>query len=248
MNPDSEWWETFFKGPWQQLQPLFRTPEQTQREADFIESVLEAKPPCDVLDVPCGNGRLTIELASRGYRMSGIDMTEEFLGLAEERAREKGLDITWHQGDMRQIPWKVKFDAAFCMWGSFGYFDEKGDSEFIKAVSSSLKRGGSFLLDMHVAESLLPKYQPRGWSEIGDTFILEDRYFDHSTGRIEVDWTFVRQGEQETHHTSIRIYTYKEIEDLLRQHGFERFEAFGSLSKDPFKVGALRLLMVARKA
>jgi len=121
------------------------------------------------------------------------------------------------------------------------------NSGFIKAVSSSLQRGGSFLIDIHVAESLFPKYQPRGWSKVGDVLILEDRSFDHATGRIEVDWTFIRQGEQSTNHCSIRVYTYKEIVALLEHHGFEGFEAFGSLSKDPFKIGASRLLMAARK-
>lgn len=247
MNPGTEWWQTFFQGLWQEVQPRFHTPEQTEKQADFIGDVLGIEPPAEVLDVPCGEGRIALELASRGYRMSGIDMTETFLSEAMDKARKRGLDITWHRGDMRKIPWEKRFDAAICMWGSFGYFDEEGNSEFIKAVSSSLKAGGTFLLDVHVAESLFPKYRPRGWTEVGDVIILEDRSFDHTTGRIEVDWTFVRQGEQSTNHCSIRIYTYKEIVDLLTQHGFRQFEAFGSLSKDPFKIGGTRLLMVARK-
>lgn len=247
MSSHPEWWQTFFQGLWQHVQPHFHTPEQTKKEADFIEEVLKIKPPADILDVPCGEGRLTIELASRGYRMSGIDMTEKFLNQAVDKARKRGLDITWHKGDMRKIPWENRFDAVLCMWGSFGYFDEEGNSEFIKAVSSSLRGGGSLLVDIHVAESLFPKYRPRGWNEVGGVLVLEDRSFDHTTGRVEVDWTFVRKGEQSTNHCSIRIYTYKEIEGLLREHGFTQFEAFGSLSRDPFEIGGTRLLMVARK-
>jgi len=126
--------------------------------------------------------------------------------------------------------------------------ENKGNSEFIKAISCALKRGRSFLLDIHIAETLFPIYQPRWWNKIGDVIVLEDRSFDHTTGRVEVDWTFIREGKHSTYrHSSIRIYTYRELVKLLKQEGFEHFKAFGSLSKDPFKFGAERLLMVARK-
>lgn len=247
MNAKLEWWQRFFKGTWKYVQPLMRTPEQTQKEADFAQDVLGVKPAAEILDVPCGEGRLTIELASRGYKMIGVDISEDFLKEAKAEARKRGLDITLHHGDMRKIQWENKFDAAFCMWGSFGYFDDQGDLEFIKAVNRSLKRGGGFLLDIHVVETLFPKYQPKAWTEIEDVIILENRAFDHITGRVEVDWTFIQKGKQATYHSSIRIYTYREIVNLLRQNGFERFEAFGSLSKEPFKLGAQRLLIVGRK-
>jgi len=247
MNSNLEWWQKFFKGTWQHVQPLVHTPEQNQKEADFVEDVLNVKPSAEILDIPCGEGRLTIELASRGYKMSGVDINENFLKEAKEKAGKRGLDIIWHHGDMRKIPWEDKFDAAFCMWGSFGYLDDEGDAEFIKSVSRSLKRSGVFLLDILVAETLFPKYQPKGWNKIGDTIVLEDRIWDHITGRVEVDWTFIRQKKQATYHSSIRIYTYKEVINLLRQNGFEHFVAFGSLSKDAFQFGAQRLFITARK-
>ena len=231
-----------------EIQPLFRTPEETQKEADFIESVLKVRPPAQILDVPCGEGRLSIELASRGYKMSGIDITAEFLRQAKEKAGKMGLDITWHQDDMRKIQWQDKFDAAFCMWGSFGYFDDRGNTEFIKAVRCALRRGGRFLLDIHIAETIFPIYQPKWWDKIGDIVVLGDRYFDHATGRIDEDWIFIHQGKQSTCHSSIRIYTYRELIELLKRCGFTHCEAFGTLSKDPVKFGAKRLLMVARKS
>ena len=247
MSFDTEWWKKFYKGTWQHVQPLFRTSERTQKDADFIEDALKLKPPAEILDVPCGEGRLTIELASREHKMCGIDMNENFLKEAKEEADKRGLAITWHNGDMRQIPWKDKFDVAICMWSSFGYFDEEGDLEFIKAIGRSLKKGGKFLLDTQVAETLYPKYQSKGWTKVDDVIMLADRSFDHTTGRNEEDYTFIQKGKQTTYHSSIRIYTYREVVDLLRQNGFSRFEAFGSFSKDAFKLGATRLLITARR-
>ena len=85
MNHNPEWWREFYTGTWQRVQPLLRTPEQTQEEADFIEDVLDLKPPAAILDVPCGEGRLTMELASRGYKMHRVDINKHFLKIAEKK-------------------------------------------------------------------------------------------------------------------------------------------------------------------
>lgn len=248
MNSSREWWQEFFKGTWQHVQPLFRSPEQTKKEADFIEDVLSVESSEEILDVPCGEGRLTIELASRGYRMTGIDINENFLKKAKEKAEREKLKITWCHRDMREIPWRSKFDAAFCMWGSFGYFTDEGNSEFLKAVSSSLKKSGRFLLDTQVAETIFPKYQPKWWNKVGGVIIIENRFFDYVTSREEVDWIFIKENGQITSsHSSIRIYTYREIVELLKQNSLEVFENFGSFSKEPFQIGAQRLLIIAKK-
>ena len=86
--------------------------------------------------------------------MHGIDLNEAFIQQAKKAARGKKLDITWHQQDMRRLPWKQRFDAAICMWSSFGYFTEQENAAFIAAISRSLKKGGRFLLDFQVTETL----------------------------------------------------------------------------------------------
>ncbi len=246
MSSDIEWWRKFYRGTWQDIQPLMKTPERTHMEADFIEDALRLEPHAEILDVPCGEGRLTTELASRGYRMFGIDMNDNFLKEAKTEADKRKLDITLHESDMRQIPWERKFDAVICMWSSFGYLDEAGNADFIKAVSHSLKKGGIFLLDTPVAETLYPIYQSRSWSSVNDVIILTDRSLNHTTGRNDEDFTFVQAGKRTTYHTSIRIYSYRELMNLLKQNGFGDFKAFGSLSKDEFEFGARKLLLTAR--
>ncbi len=247
MNYNLEWWQKFYTGTWQHIQPFLNTPEQTQKEADFIEDVLDLKPLARILDVPCGEGRLTIELASRGYKMCGVDINKNFLKIAEKNANKQGLDITWRQGDMRKIPWKNEFDAVICMWASFGYFNEKGNLKFIKAVSCSLRKKGFFLLDTPVAETLYPKYKSRSRFKIAGVGALVNRFFDHKTGRNEEDFKFIQKCKKTKYHSSIRIYTYREVVNLLKQSKFGYFDAFGSLSKDAFQFGARRLLILARR-
>jgi len=242
-----EWWETFFSGAWLDVQRVFKA-ARTTSEADFIARVLKVAPGDSILDVPCGEGRLSIELASRGYRVTGVDITKAVLEDARRVAAERRVEVGWHRRDMRDLPWQEAFDAAFCFWGSFGYFDDEGNKAFLAAVARTLKPGGRILIDMpNVAEGLLPRFQERDWWPSGEVITLEERRYDHVTSRVEVDWTLVKAGQVETKTSSMRVYTYRETCRLLTEVGFTGFDALGSLTGEAFKLGQ-RLYLVATKA
>src|SRR5204863_4028135 len=103
----TNWFETFFQGITLDLWRAVGTPEMTRKEADFLESVLPKA--ARLLDVPCGNGRLTLELARRGFDMTGIDISKEFIA----EARQHDLKVAFHLGDMRSLGFKAEFDGAF---------------------------------------------------------------------------------------------------------------------------------------
>ena len=111
-----EWWNGFFSDLWLNVQLGTKTEEQTCAESDFIQRVLNIKPQSSVLDVPCGDGRHSIELAKRGYKITGVDITQPFLMEAKRKATEQQLEIRWEHRDMRDLPWEEEFDAAFCFW------------------------------------------------------------------------------------------------------------------------------------
>src|SRR3954452_7525693 len=129
MDVPKEWWRTFFTGAavegWLQATPE----EQTQGEADFILKMLQVPPPARLLDVPCGGGRHSLALAARGYRMTGVDLSSDFLAAARAQAAANSA-VTWEQRDMRDLPWPEAFDGAFSFGNSFGYADEAGNAAF----------------------------------------------------------------------------------------------------------------------
>ena len=200
----TEWWEDFFSGLWLDVQRHIWPEDKTRVDVDFVEEVLQLEPPARVLDVPCGEGRLALEFAARGYQVTGVDITRALLEDAHRKATERQLEIVWEHRDMRDLPWQQTFDAAFCFWGSLGYFDEAGNAHFAKAVSRTLKPGGKFLVDTHVAETLLPIFQERGWWRVGDTVVLEERCYDHAESLVHVEWTFMREGREDKRSSSIR--------------------------------------------
>ena len=244
-----EWWENFFDGIALDMWRQAFSEEQTRAEADFLQKVLALKPSAKLLDAPCGEGRLALSLASFGFRVTGLDYSSTFLEEARHKASAKGINIDWKQGDMRRMDWVEEFDGAFCMGGSFGYFDDAGHASFLKSVSRALKPGGRFVLDAsRVVEVVLPVAREREWVRVGDILFLEENRWDHAHGRMETEYTFVRNGKEEKKTSSDRIYTYREICRLLDEAGFAGAEAYSSFDLEPFKLGSSRLFLIARKA
>lgn len=246
-NPD--WWQDFFSGPVLDFVRHSRDEEQTHTEADFIQQTLGLPPPARILDVPCGGGRLALELASRGYQVTGVDISQSLLKSARDQADAQGLSISLEHRDMRDLPWSGEFDGAYCFWSSFGYFNEPGNADFLKAVSRTLKPGAPFLMDTPLIETRLPEMesQERVWWPVGDLLALEERSFDHITSRVESEWTFIREGQKENKHLSLRLYTYRELCSLLEQAGFGNHRAYGSLDWEPFGLGSIWLYLLTNK-
>ena len=149
---------------------------------------------------------------------------------------------------MRELPSQEEFDGAFCFGNSFGYLDDEGNPNFLKAVARVMKPGARFILDAPaVAECLLPAFQERRWFEIGGITFLSNSRYDHEQGRTFTEYTFIRDGKVDKRPASQRIYTYSDLVRLLGEAGFETISSYGSLNEEPFKLGSQRLLIVAQK-
>ncbi|MBI1940859.1 MAG: class I SAM-dependent methyltransferase [Acidobacteria bacterium] len=245
----TEWWEEFFSGLALELWRAAVTEDQTRAEVDFVEQLLRLPVKGKVLDVPCGNGRHSLELASRHYDVTGVDLAPDFVAEARSMAAQRKLQGRWERRDMRDLPWAGEFDGAFCFGNSFGYLDDEGNAAFLKAVHRALKPGARFIVDASTcAEIILPIYEERSWQQVGDILFLEQNHYDHLLSRYETEYTFVRDGKVERRHGSHRVYTFRELIGLLAATGFVNWEAYGSLRQAPFRLGSQCLFMVTAKA
>jgi SAM-dependent methyltransferase len=250
MTNRPDWWREFFSGLVLDFVGESRDDETTVTEADFIEETLGLAPGASILDVPCGAGRLSLELAARGYAVTGVDLAQPLLHQAARQAKTRSLRVDWECRDMRDLPWDAQFDAALCWWSSFGYFDEAGNQEFLQAVSRCLRPGAPLLLDTPLLETRLPEMiaEERVWWPVGDLLALEERTFDHVTSRVQSQWTLLRDGQREQKSLSLRLYTYRELAQMLEAAGFSEHRAYGSLEWEPFELGAPWLYLLTRKA
>jgi SAM-dependent methyltransferase len=243
----TNWYETFFHGVANDLWRKAMTPKQTRAEADFIEKLLG--PRSRLLDVPCGNGRLALELAARGCRMTGLDLSKEFIAEATAAGKAAGRRIEWVLADMRQLPWRARFDGAFCFGNSFGYLEFADMQRFLTRLARALKPNARFLIDTgSTAESLLPRFAPREWRQIGDIhFAIHNRYLAE-VSCLETECTFIQHGTLEKRTFWHWVYTVGELKRLLEQTGFTVTHLYSSLEQQPFKLGDERLLVVAQRS
>lgn len=149
MDVDPRWYESFFDDDWLAITRA-RDPdgERARAEFDFVFERLEVEPGARILDVACGHGRHSLELARRGFRVSGFDISEPSPALARRQAADEGLDLSFVQGDMRELPWKGEFDAAINLFTAFGYFPDEAENEQAAAsIAGALRPGGRFLID-----------------------------------------------------------------------------------------------------
>ena len=252
---DNDWYKDFFHGVALDMWRRAVSPQVTEAETEFLEDVLAVPAGGRILDVPCGNGRHSIALAKRGYRVTGVDLAEEFIiearaSAVEARAGSAGSQVNaeFRNGDMRDLPWQSEFDGAFCLGNSFCYLDHSGTIAFLEAVSGTLRPGARFVIDTGCsAESLLPKLQERAWVELGDMLFLSSRQYNAAESRLEIEYTFVRNGVSDKRHASFAVYTAAETRRLLEHAGFATRSLFGGFDKSAYALGSPRLILVAEK-
>ena len=221
-------------------------PEQTRAEADFLQKVLQTQESSHILDVPCGNGRHSIELAKRGLRVTGVDISEEFI--EEATAAGKSLAATFLQIEMRSLPWEGEFDGAFCFGNSMGFFDADSTRQFLAAVARTLKPKARFVIDTGMAaESILPGLQSKRWYKIGDLYMLSENQYHPREGRLDIQYTFIRDGITVTRPTSSYVLTANEICRMHEEAGLKPLDLLASIAGEPYERGSQRLILVSEK-
>lgn len=201
-----------------------------------------------LLDVPCGGGRHAVAMARHGYDVVGVDISADFLARAREAASAAQVEIELHERDMRDLPWPSRFDGAWCLGNSFGYLGRAGARDFVRAVSVALKPGAAFVLDTSMtAESLLPSLTERREMQFGDILFRSVAAYDVRASRLDVEYSFTRAGVTETNTAHTNVFTSGELCAMLEEAGLHVEELFASPKRDPFRVGAPRLIVVARR-
>lgn len=247
---ENDWWKSYFREGWEPIQHFVKTPYNTDREAGFVELFMRRLRYKSLLDVPSGSGRISIEMAKRGYKTCGLEYNPDAVAAAYMAAAAHQFEHapTFLLGDMRQMTFVDEFDMVASIFNSFGYFDDADNIRFLQGVAQALKPGGGFLLDTHLLESLLPIWTEKGFWRFDDLLVLEEREWDTKTSRMNGHWTFVYpDGSQKYFDSSVRVYGCKELSDIMANLGFGPPKIYSSYDGQTFQMGHDGAILFFRK-
>jgi len=190
-----------------------------------------------------------VELARRGFRVTGVDRTRAFLDEAGRAAAEVSVAVELVEGDMRAFERAGAFDLALNLFTSFGYFEDPGDDlEVARRFERSLRPGGVLVMELVGKEVLARDFEARAWREADGTLMLDQRELSRDWGWIRNRAISIRGSDRSEVVFEHRLYSAVELRTLLLEAGFAAVGAFGGLDGRAYDEAALRLVIVARKA
>jgi SAM-dependent methyltransferase len=207
--------------------------DDTRKEVDFICDTLVLPKAAKVLDLFCGAGRHSLELARRGYLVTGIELNSDYLALATQLSKSITNPPNFVLGDVRLVDFGNGYDAAIIMFQSFGYFSDQEDKSVLSKVFNALKPNGRFLIEILNRDWILNNFVELQETENDGIRVVEKREFDVLTSRNEFVITRYEKSGIVTKKGSWRLYSAHEMKNLLEDIGFRFKAGFSNLEKEP---------------
>jgi cyclopropane fatty-acyl-phospholipid synthase-like methyltransferase len=247
-NIPDNWYESFFSGINCEMWEKAATKEWTDAEVTFLMDVFNVPEGSHLLDMPCGTGRHSVELAKKGFHLRAVDISEEFINGLKRKVEEQQLAIEVIHGNILSLELKGSFDGAFCLGNSFGYFDYEGMKTFVEKVSASLSQGAKWIVNTGLmAESFLAKFIKEKKYELEGLTMEINNDYDEWNSCLLTTLTYTKNGKQEIHRFKHHVYTVAELIRLLAKYDLKTVSLYNSTDKTAFKLGDAQLYLVAQK-
>lgn len=235
----AEWWRDLFDELYLKSDgDVVENAAITRAEIDRLVAATALTPKDRVLDVCCGQGRHSLELARRGFRhVSGIDRSRYLIRLARQRAEAAGTPVEFQEGDARamRVP-EMSHDLVMLMGNSFGYFaSEDDDLRVLRRALRALAPGGRIYLDLTDGDWMRENFERRSWEWIDQHhFVCRERSLSSDGTRLISREVFVHdeRGVIADQFYAERLYNRAGIGQLLEQAGFRDIRYHGPLSAD----------------
>ncbi|MBI4958337.1 MAG: methyltransferase domain-containing protein [Desulfovibrio sp.] len=237
LETDDDWFTMVPDEYW--LKPEYQAPE----DADVIWQALALQPEEDVLDCPCGDGRVGIHLAERGAIITGVDLNPRFIARAKERFESSDIEADLRVGDMRELPDKNAFDAIINWFNSFGYFGIEDDFEVLSRFARALRPGGRLLIEAPNRQGILGNIRKEYGADGNPVGTVR---WDEVTERLVTRFTAKGpDGEREVR-SGARMYSLAQYNLLFRIAGLTLARVYGE-DLTPFNEKSKRMILVAVK-
>lgn len=244
-NINDQYFDGLYKDIWKTLIPE----SLSQKEVDFMETFFKLESSSKVLDLMCGYGRHSIELAKKGFAVTAVDNLSAYIAAIEQQASKFNLPIQAIQKSVLDFETHESFDLVICMGNSINFFSPEEISQIFEKLSQNVKAGGHLLINTwSLAEIAIPKFVDNSWALINEIKCLNrSSYLFHPT-RIETETIMIDKSGTIENKTAVDyILSVSEMESLLTKSSFSLVEIYSIPGKKQFSLGDSRAYIVAKK-
>ncbi|MBP6127777.1 class I SAM-dependent methyltransferase [Flavobacterium sp.] len=234
------WFNTWFDSPYYHILYKNRNEEEAQVFMDNVTHYLNMPENGTILDLACGKGRHSIYLNKLGYNVTGVDLSENSIAIANESSNES---LRFKTHDMRE-PMNETYDAVFNLFTSFGYFDTYEDNiKTLKAIKESINEYGFGVIDFFNADFIIENLVADETKEIDDITFNIKRFVENK--KIIKEIRFEDKGESFYFTEKVSAFTLSDFESMMEEAGIFLLEIFGDYKLRKFyKTQSERLIMI----
>ena len=227
--------------------------KDTEKEVDGILSILKASPGSHILDWCGGWGRHAVPFAKRGYKVTLLDFSKEYLERAEAYAVREGVSLNLVHADFRETPPDIQADYAVNLFtAGLGYLGEEKDVIALASLKATLKPGARILIDTMSLVWIMRNFMASSWDESADgmKWRLDKRKFDFMTNTVNTRSVYVdnQAGTNMEVKHGLKVYNPADLARVLRVAGFVPSELFGDFESSEFTLNSKRVVMSAQRS
>lgn len=228
--------------------------EDTTRQVDFIIKALNLTGQERILDLACGFGRHSLELARRGFDVTGVDITPEYVKYASTQAEKEGLNARFYCRDIRRVDDQGTFDVVLNMAdGAIGYLENDAENaKIFEVVSRALKPGGKHLMDVMNGDYAKTHFPCKLW-DAGDKGLTLSKFeWDAETKTLIYGQQDFRFGEvlcspEITEGNTIRLYSMDEVAKIFAGLDMHVTQSFADFAGRPLSANAIQMIVCSEK-
>ena len=235
----SDWWRTLFNSLYLETDgDVIENDRNTADEVDLLIRSVGLERNDRILDLCCGQGRHSLELARRGFpHVTGLDRSRYLIRLARKRAKQRVLQVSFHEGDARRFRLgDGEFHCVCILGNSFGYFERpEDDLAVLEAVKRALGSGGSLVMDLMDGDWMRHHFEARSWEWVDQNhFVCRERDLAGDGDRLISREVVVHaeRGVIADQFYAERLYSKERLETLLKSAGFTNVRFHSLLAPD----------------
>jgi 2-polyprenyl-3-methyl-5-hydroxy-6-metoxy-1,4-benzoquinol methylase len=240
------WFKDWFNSPYYHQLYAHRDEKEAAHFIDKLVDHLQPNAGAKMLDVACGKGRHSMQLAAKGFDVTGIDLSSESIADALQSEDEH---LHFYEHDMRLPFWINYFDIAFNFFTSFGYFKTQREHDnAIRSIVTSIKPNGIFVMDFLNVQYATTKEVAQKIAQIGSTIYTINKWSDehHFYKKIVVEDPALAKPMQYTE--KVAKFTLADFEKMFAKQGLEIKEVLGDYHFGKYDASSSpRLIMIATK-